>query len=895
MSASNHPGTRSVSLTLHILCSLLCFLPALRGEDQGELQIVLNLTATIQSSNPHLFSSWSPDKPLCEFSGVTCNPSGSVRELDLSNQQLSGLLPIEAICRLPFLEKLALGFNSLHGPVAMELRNCVKLHYLDLGNNLFTGSFPDISPLRELRYLYLNGSGFSGAFPWGSLKDMTKLMVLSVGDNPLDRTPFPAEIPGLHNINSIYMSNCSIEGEIISAIGGLKSLGSLELSENHLTGGIPPEIVNLVNLSRLELYGNELTGKFPVGFGNLTKLECFDASMNNLEGDLTELKSLTNLISLQLFMNNFSGEVPPEFGEFKKLTNLSLYENRLVGHLPQKLGSWSEFGFIDVSVNFLTGPIPPDMCKHGTMTELLMLQNNFSGVIPGSYARCPTLARFRVSNNSLSGTVPAGIWGLPNATVIDIASNQLVGPITSDIGNAKALGELMINNNQFSGELPPEIAKAESLVTIDLSNNQISGEIPEDIGDLTKLSRIHMQNNQLTGTVPESIGSCVQLSDLNIAQNSLSGKIPYSLGNLPTLNYLNLSTNKLSGQIPSSLSSLHLSLLDLSNNLLSGRIPQPLAIKAYNGSFDGNHGLCSSIIGLGSFPKCSSNLGLSKKVMALIVCSAISLVLLLGFLVIFLYQQKRGKSRQKSLKDALWDMRSFHVLNFTEDEILSSVKQENLIGKGGSGNVYKVVLLNGEELAVKHIWNIEPLMQKKARSTSPMLQRRQTQKSQEFEAEVRTLSSIRHMNVVKLYCSITSKDSSLLVYEYLPNGSLWDRLHTDPKDRNLDWNTRYEIALGAARGLEYLHHGCEQPVIHRDVKSSNVLLDEFLKPRIADFGLAKIILTGGTGDFTHVIAGTHGYIAPGKCIPTSIPFFALISCSHIMVFPQPIMDYEVTY
>lgn len=140
---------------------------------------------------------------------------------------------------------------------------------------------------------------------------------------------------------------------------------------------------------------------------------------------------------------------------------------------------------------------------------------------------------------------------------------------------------------------------------------------------------------------------------------------------------------------------------------------------------------------------------------------------------------------------------------------------------------------------------------------------RRSSRSPEFDAEVATLSSIRHVNVVKLYCSITSEDSSLLVYEFLPNGSLWDRLHTCKNKSEMGWEVRYDIALGAARGLEYLHHGCDRPVIHRDVKSSNILLDEEWKPRIADFGLAKI-LQGGAGNWTNVIAGTVGYMPPGK-------------------------------
>ncbi|KAJ7958862.1 Receptor-like protein kinase [Quillaja saponaria] len=844
------------------LCYILCFLSVLSGIKSDELPILLKLKSALSTSNSKVFDSWVPTNSVCNFDGITCNSNGFVREIELANKNLSvsGALPFDSICQLQSLEKFSFGFNFLSGIITEDLNNCVKLRYLDLGNNVFTGSVPNVSSLTELQYLYLNNSGFSGDFPWKSLQSMMGLLQLSLGDNRLNPAPFPNEVLNLKNLTWLYLSNCTIKGEIPAGIGNLTELRNLEFSANMISGEIPADIGKLQKLWQLEVYNNLLTGKFPVGFGNLKSLEKFDASMNHLEGDLSELRSLTNLDTLQLFENKLSGVIPVEFGEFKRLVSLSLYRNKLTGPLPEKLGSWAEFDYIDASENFLTGPIPPDMCKKGKMTELLVLQNNLTGEIPLNYANCLTLSRFRVSNNSLTGIVPAGIWGLPKLKIIDVALNQLEGPVSLDIKQAKTLAQIYARNNRLNGEIPEEISKASSLVSIDLSENQISGKIPVGIGELKQLSSLHLQRNKLSGSIPDSISSCSSLSDINVAQNSLSGKIPSALSSLPSLNSLNLSQNEVSGQIPNSFISLRLSLLDLSNNRLTGPIPQSLSIAAYNGSFAGNPGLCSSGV-ISSFRRCSSSHGMSKGVHVLIICFTVGLVMLLVLLAFFIYSKKNEKERQGSLKEESWDVKSFHVLSFTEDEILDSIKEENLIGKGGSGNVYKVNLSNGKELAVKHIWNTDSSGLKRSKSSTPMLGKRGGNKSKEFDAEVQTLSSIRHVNVVKLYCSITSEDSSLLVYEYLPNGSLWDQLHTCQK-MELDWDTRYEIAVGAAKGLEYLHHGCQKPVIHRDVKSSNILLDEFLKPRIADFGLAMIVQVHGGKDSSHVIAGTHGYIAP---------------------------------
>ncbi|KAM7514465.1 hypothetical protein LguiA_004048 [Lonicera macranthoides] len=855
------PAAKTSGYLLHFL-SLLSLLSLFCPAYSEELQILLNIKTAFQNSNTKaLFNSWNSNTSICNFSGITCNSEGTVKEINLSSRNLTGEVPFDSVCQLKTLEKLALGDNSLSGKVTEDLNKCVRLNYLDLGHNIFSGEFPDISSLNGLMFLYLNRSGISGTFPWNSLLNMTNMIVCSLGDNEFDSTPFPKEITKLVKLNWLYLTNCSIEGKIPPEIGNLTELINLELSTNRISGEIPPEIVKLNKLWQLELYENELTGKIPLGFRNLTSLEYFDASVNHIEGDLSELRFSNKLVSLQLLENELTGEIPEEFGEFKRLEGLSLYRNKLTGSLPQKLGSWSNFHFIDVAENFLSGQIPPEMCKMGTMTKLLILDNRFTGEIPASYANCITLERFRVSNNSLSGVVPSGIWGLPNLNFLDIAFNEFEGSITSDVKNAVSLAQIMVAKNRLSGELPPEISNAASLVSVDLSYNMFSGEIPVTIGGLKQLSSLQLEHNLFTGVIPVSLGSCKSLSDVNMAYNSLSGEIPGTLGSLPALNSLNLSANQLSGRIPGSLSSLRLSLFDISNNKLTGPIPESLSVEAYNGSFAGNIGLCSQKIKY--FQRCLSDSGKSHDLHTLIACIAVGSIVIIVSIAFFLHLKKsHQKDRERSLKEFSWNVKSFHVLSFTEDEILDSIKQDNLIGKGGSGNVYKVSTHHGIDLAVKHIWNSDSGDRKITRSTSPMLSKNRQKSSREFDAEVKTLSSIRHINVVKLYCSITSEDSSLLVYEYMPNGSLWDRLHSCRKTM-LDWETRYEIALGAARGLGYLHHSLEKPVIHRDVKSSNILLDEFLKPRIADFGLARIVQASNTNkDSAHVIAGTYGYIAP---------------------------------
>ncbi|CAN6344066.1 unnamed protein product [Urochloa humidicola] len=874
------------ALPLPLLLLFLAITGAAAAAEVDAL-IAFKTTLTIPPAAASFFATWDATaSDACTFTGVRCSGTGTSRAV--TGVSLAGLnvsaasVPFAALCKsLPSLTTLSLPANSFRGGIDGVV-SCSSLQVLDIAFNGFGGKIPDLSPLTKLRSLNVSSNIFSGNFPWASLASMPGLALLALGDNPfLEPTDtFPDEVTKLTNLTVLYMSAVNIRGVIPPGIGNLVKLVDLELSDNHLTGVIPPEIVKLTNLTMLELYNNSLSGELPAGFGKLTNLQFFDASTNKLNGSLTELRSLKNLVSLQLFFNNFSGGVPPEFGEFRDLVNLSLYSNNLTGELPASLGSWGNLNFIDVSTNALSGPIPPDMCKQGTMRKLLMLENNFSGGIPASYASCKTLLRFRVSKNSLSGEVPGGLWALPNLNILDLAGNQFNGSIGDGIGSAAAMANLLLAGNRFSGAIPASIGGAASLETVDLSGNEISGEIPASIGSLSRLNSLHAQGNAISGEIPASIGSCSALSEVNLAGNSLAGAIPPELGDLPRLNSLDLSRNQLTGAVPASFAALKLSSLNLSDNQLSGPVPEPLAIPAYGESFAGNPGLCASNDGAGGFlRRCPPGTGArsaSAAARLAVTCILAVTAVLLAAAGVALYLKKRRRAAEAAAmgkgnklwaqrKKGSWDLKSFRVVAFDEREIVAGVRDENLIGSGGSGNVYRVKLGNGAVVAVKHVTR-RAAMVAPASDAAAMLPRSASSAERrwwrEFEAEVGTLSAIRHVNVVKLLCSITSEDggASLLVYEHLPNGSLYDRLHTGKAE--LRWSERHEIALGAARGLEYLHHGCDRPILHRDVKSSNILLDEAFKPRLADFGLAKILTAGGGDSSARVVAGTLGYMAP---------------------------------
>ncbi|KAG5520366.1 hypothetical protein RHGRI_033068 [Rhododendron griersonianum] len=806
--------------------------------------------------------SWGKDSDSpCGFFGVSCDPNtGLVTEISLDNKSLSGSLS-PSISMLQSLQSLVLPSNSISGEIPWELSNCTNLRVLNLTGNNMNGSLPDLSGLRNLEILDISINYFSGGFPnW--VVNLTQLVSLGLGDNDYDEGEIPRSLGNLKNLTWLFLAGSNLIGEIPESIFELSALGTLDISTNNISGNFPKSIYKLRNLWKIELFQNNLTGELPVEVADLSLLQEIDISANQMFGKLPqEIGNLKLLTVFQLYENDFSGELPMGFGDLRHLKSFSIYRNRFTGQFPENLGRFSPLNSIDISENQFSGGFPKFLCETGNLQFLLALENNFSGELPDNYGGCKSLERLRINQNNLSGEIPEGLWALPSVKMIDFSDNQFTGGISPNIGISTSLNELVLTNNRFSVELPAELGKLTQLERLQLNNNEFSGEIPAEIGSLKQLSSLHLEENSFTGQIPAELRQCARLVDLNLAVNSLSGIIPNAISQINSLNSLNLSRNELKGSIPENLQMLKLSSIDLSKNHLTGKIPVFLLSMGGDQAFVGNKGLCidgsSETEPNSGLAVCSGNslhkrfIGNKRVIFCIILAT---LVVILGGLLLVNYWNFKHSEANDMENDQRWDketnpkwnLESFHPVELDAEEICN-LDEENLIGSGGTGKVYRLDLKKGVgTVAVKKLWKGNAV---KVSAT-----------------EMNILGKIRHKNVLKLYACLLRGGSSFLVFEYMENGNVFQALHREIKggEVELDWYKRYRIALGAAKGLAYLHHDCSLPIIHRDIKSTNILLDKDYEPKIADFGVAKIAegFYSHGGSETSSFAGTHGYIAP---------------------------------
>jgi len=397
------------------------------------------------------------------------------------------------------------------------------------------------------------------------------------------------------------------------------------------------------------------------------------------------------------------------------------------------------------------------------------------------------------------------------------------------------------------------------VIGIGSPSQNLSGTLSPSIGNLTNLQMVMLQNNNISGPIPPELGRLQKLQTLDLSDNSFTDGIPSSLPHLKSLQYLRLNNNSLSGPIPSALANLtQLAFLDLSFNNLTGPVPRFLA-KTFN--LMGNPMVCAT----GTEHDCNGTTAVPLSYpfnnaqnsqpsgrpkdhkFALAFGSSLGCIclLILGFGFLLWWRRRHNQqiffdvNEQHHEEVSLGNLKRFQ---FRELQMATNnFSNKNIIGKGGFGNVYKGYLRDGTVVAVKRL--------KDGNASGGEIQ---------FQTEVEMISLAVHRNLLRLYGFCMTASERLLVYPYMSNGSVASRLKAKPA---LDWGTRKRIALGAARGLLYLHEQCDPKIIHRDVKAANILLDDYCEAVVGDFGLAKL-LDHRDSHVTTAVRGTVGHIAP---------------------------------
>ncbi|ONH99569.1 hypothetical protein PRUPE_6G036400 [Prunus persica] len=838
-------------------------------------------------------------------SSFLAKASASLKYLDLSSNNFTGKFSNLDFGQCRSITLLKLAHNALSGDqFPVSLGNCQVLETLDLSNNKLENKIPGVllGNLKKLRQLFLGHNHFSGEIPTELGKACGTLQELDISVNNLSGG-LPSSFTSCSSLVSLNLGHNQLYGNFLSSIvSSLPSLRYLYVPFNNITGPVPLSLTNGTRLQVLDLSSNAFTGNVPSGF-------CSSNAPSTLEKIL--------------LANNFlSGTVPSELGNCKNLKAIDLSFNSLIGPIPSEIWSLPNLSDLVMWANNLTGEIPEGICINGGNLETLILNNNLiTGTIPRSIAKCTNMIWVSLSSNRLTGDIPSGIGNLIKLAILQLGNNSLSGQIPAELGKCQSLIWLDLNSNGLSGSIPSELANQAGLVSPGtVSGKQFAfvrneggtscrgaGGLVEFEGiraeRLEKFPMVHscpsiriysgltvytftsngsmiyldLSYNFLSGSIPDDLGTLSYLQVLNLGHNMLTGNIPDSFGGLKAIGVLDLSHNNLQGAVPGSLGTLSfLSDLDVSNNNLSGLIPSGGQLTTFPASrYENNSGLCGVPLGACSSQRHSadSRVGRKKQSMTSGIVIGITffffciLILALALYRVKKYQQKEEK-REKYIESlptsgsSSWKLSSvpeplsINIATFEKPlrkltfahllEATNGFSADSLIGTGGFGEVYKAQLGDGCVVAIKKLIHVTG------------------QGDREFMAEMETIGKIKHRNLVPLlgYCKIG--EERLLVYEYMKWGSLEAVLHDKSKGgvSRLDWAARKKIAIGSARGLAFLHHSCIPHIIHRDMKSSNVLLDENFEARVSDFGMARLVNALDTHLSVSTLAGTPGYVPP---------------------------------
>ncbi|KAI9397107.1 hypothetical protein POPTR_004G232400v4 [Populus trichocarpa] len=725
----------------------------------------------------------------------------------------------------------------------------------------------------------------------GDISNLSELQILDLSYNTELSGPLPPAIGNLKMLTSLILVGCRFSGPVPDSIGSLPRLTYLSLNSNGFTGTIPPSLGNLDNLYWLDLADNRLTGTIPVSTETTPGLDL-----------------LVHTKHFHFGFNQLSGQIPPKlFSSGMALIHVLLESNKLTGSIPSTLGLVKSLEVVRLDNNSLTGPVPSNINNLTSVSEMFLSNNGLTGPLP-NLTGMDHLTYLDMSNNTFGATdFPPWFSTLQSLTTLVMERTQLQGQIPSDFFSLSNLQTVDARNNKLNGTLDIGTSSINQLSLIDLRQNQISGFTNrpgvEKVGVILVGNPVCQESGvterycsvpQTESSYSTPLNNCVaSLCFANqISSPNCKCALPYtgllkfrapSFSNLGNNTYYTVLEKSLMDsfklhQLPVDSVNLSHPRKDSSTYLVLNLQVFPFGHDRFNRTGVSSIGFALSnqtfkpppqfgpffFIGDAYLNFADEVTGSKKSSQTGVIVGAVAggSVLLLLLLGAGLYAHRQKKRAEKATEQnnpfAQWESNKSiggvpqlkGARNFSFEELRkysNNFSETNDIGSGGYGNVYRGVLPTGELIAIKRA------------------QQGSMQGGLEFKTEIELLSRVHHKNVVSLIGFCFDRGEQMLVYEFVPNGSLMESLSAGKTGIRLDWVRRLKVALGAARGLAYLHELANPPIIHRDIKSSNILLDERLNAKVADFGLSKPMGDSETGHLTHVttqVKGTMGYMDP---------------------------------